>query len=74
MKVIQKTVDVYLSDDGRTFDTKEACEHHEKIVKGERKICTNCGGTRKVDPYGDGMVYTPCGTCDGKGWLELKWG
>lgn len=58
--------------DGRIFDTAEEAIHYEKLKNGERKICTECKGTGKVDLYGDDRFHAICDKCQGKGWLEKK--
>lgn len=82
-EVRQKTVDykVFIADDGIEFDTKKECIHHEKILKGERKICPECHGEGKTseweeyDNYHTGvkettLIHPTCKTCHGKGYLD----
>ena len=82
----QKVVDyeVYIAKDGKEFTSKTDCENHEKVLNGERKECTNCGGTgyvnrRYIEPYehwegqmGGYWESDKCPKCNGKGYLEKK--
>ena len=82
----QKTVDytVYIAKDGTEFESKDKCEHYEKIHDGTRIICPYCNGrgqwkTDYVPEYdhwegkmGGYWNYKKCEKCNGKGYLEKK--
>lgn len=70
MEKIIDEVEKYRANDGKIFNDKEDCIHHEKMLSGERKICPNCEGKGKVDPTNDGREYWTCSTCNGKKWVE----
>jgi len=88
MRKIQKEktiwVDMYVSEDGKEFESESACIHHEKMVNGTRKKCDCCDGKgythREWIPEHDhwegtmGGYYkrTTCPKCKGKGYLERK--
>ena len=73
MKEIIVSVRKYESIDGKVFDTEDECNHYEKLLSGERKICHNCNGRgRTPDEEYRYPDYYECGTCNGKGWLEKK--
>ncbi|EAO0106711.1 hypothetical protein EU727_08640 [Salmonella enterica] len=63
-------VERYKTPDGKIFDSLEKAEHHLKMITGERIVCPECHGNKKIDPYGDGRTFIPCGKCTGKGYLE----
>lgn len=80
----QKVVDynVYIAKDGKEFTSKDKCEHHEKMLSGERKECPKCHGKRYINErihkvlneltyeYEDVTSSDTCPMCDGKGYLE----
>ena len=81
----QKTIDydVFISFDGKEFEKEQDCIHHEKILTGERKLCSDCEGTGTVfvteefEDHHTGVMRslegkTKCKTCGGKGYLEKK--
>jgi DnaJ-class molecular chaperone len=84
-EVRQKTVDykVFIADDGQEFDTKKECVHHERILKGEIKVCPECNGEGRTSEWEDWenyhtgapektLIHPICKTCHGKGYLEKK--
>ena len=84
-EVRQKTVDykVFIADDGQEFDTKKECVHHERILKGEIKVCPECKGVGRIDKWEEWenyhtgapektLIHPICKTCHGKGFLEKK--
>ena len=84
-EVRQKTVDykVFIADDGKEFDTKKECVHHERILKGEIMECPECHGEGRTseweeyDNYHTGvrersLIFPICKRCHGKGYLEKK--
>ena len=84
-EVRQKTVDykVFIADDGQEFDAKKECVHHERILKGEIKVCPECNGEGRItveeewDNYHTGVtersfIHPTCNVCHGKGYLEKK--
>ena len=60
----------YQTKDGKYWDTEKAAERHGKVLAGVARVCPSCNGTCMVDPYGDGVMQTRCGDCDGTGLQE----
>jgi DnaJ-class molecular chaperone len=84
-EVRQKMInyDVFISDDGKEFDTKKEALLHDRLIRGEIKMCPECKGTGKVEEweewenYHTGMperslLHVTCQKCNGKGYLEKK--
>lgn len=73
--------DVYVAFDGKEFEKEDDCRLHEKIVRGEAKICPECNGEGRItvwekdEDYHTGapieILCTPtCPKCHGRGYLE----
>lgn len=83
-EIRQKRVDykVYIAKDGKEFTSESECEHHEKMLSGERKECPTCHGKGYINErtykalneltyhFEDVPTSDRCPTCDGKGYLE----
>jgi hypothetical protein len=69
MKEITVTVIKYQASDGKIFDKKDDCIFHEKILTGKIIKCVHCGGTGKIDAFGDGREYWECNDCRGNGYI-----
>ena len=87
MRVEKKTklviYKVYIAKDGKEFNSRKECEHHEKILDGTRIVCPHCNGEGKVwteveyEDYHTGLPETStfqvtCDKCNGRGYLEKK--
>ena len=91
MKTVTKTkvveYQVYIAKDGREFSDPDACTDYEKLLNGERKKCSKCGGTGHINyrtykslneltyQMEDVETSDVCPECKGKGYLEkvTKW-
>lgn len=61
---------MYQANDGKLFDKKEDAIHYEKLLNGSIKKairCLNCGGSGKINMYGDSGVFVMCTCCWGSG-------
>ena len=75
---------VYISDDGKEFDTESECIDYEKRKNGTRKTCQKCNGRGQVREYqrrdwdpgwGHNELITDhdtCPDCHGRGYLDKK--
>lgn len=86
MKIVYKnrtiTEIVFVSSDGKEFQSEQACQEHEEYIDGTRKTCEKCNGTgrvnRRIEKTFDEMLVKmvdveysdPCPNCKGKGYLE----
>ena len=80
-----KTVEyeVYITKDGKEFETEGECVLYEKKLNGDAKDCPNCNGrgwvfvTVEDEDYHTGAPITrtdthTCKICNGKGYLVKK--
>jgi DnaJ-class molecular chaperone len=65
-------VEKFQTSDGCIHNSYEDAENSEKMSAGIRIVCPECGGHKKVDPYGDGREFVSCPKCSGKGFLEKE--
>lgn len=84
-KLITKSYNVYISNDGKEWPSEDACIKHEKRLNGDIIDCPECHGEGRIrgrfieayDNYDIGHVdahyeYETCKKCKGKGYLEKK--
>ena len=75
--------DVYVAFDGEEFEKEDDCRLHEKLIRGEVKICPECNGEGRVDKWEEWenyhtgapermLMHPYCDKCHGKGYLEKK--
>ena len=81
-KIIMVEKTVYVTKDGKEFDTEKDALFHEDFLTGKKKHCKNCNGkgtiTKQEESWvpGDGdfvevLKFDICSKCEGKGYLEL---
>jgi uncharacterized protein YbaR (Trm112 family) len=72
MKEIQVTVTKFEAVDGKVFDRKDDCIHHEEMLSGKRVVCPVCRGTRYYREPGPGGEEVLCPECKGNGWVKVN--
>ena len=84
-RTVVENYKVFIADDGKEFNSYDACQDYELRKKGERMTCPSCNGIgyfrgRWIKPgYDPGLgaieghyETTTCEKCKGKGYLDKK--
>ena len=84
-RTVVENYKVFIADDGKEFNSYDACQDYEARKNGDRITCPKCGGRgytdeRWVKPgYDPGLGAieghydrTTCDKCHGKGYLDKK--
>ena len=62
--------EVFVSDDGKEFNTAEEAIFNDRLVSGEINICPVCGGMKYVKKmYNSIPVHVTCDHCKGYGYI-----
>ena len=73
---VQYDVYKYITSDGEEFDKEHLAKDHQLYLDGKKRTCETCKGTKGYRDWGeDGREperWIPCRTCQGRGYLELK--
>ena len=75
---VEITLIKFKDSSGVLYHTREEAEIAESILKGDSKICPDCGGSKFIspDPYmGWGGSGSTCDKCDSDGlvWRKEVW-
>lgn len=71
---VQILVDHWKTSDGQVHRDPETANIHQAILNGEARLCPECKGSGRVDPYGDRRTTVKCNSCnDGYQYKSEVW-